>query len=221
MGKKEARLRFTNRASDAEIKRRYAKKGTRPGVDKERDEELRKLLPAIYSKIPDEPADFQQHPTEAKLWARAAWWSGKYSVPEIAEAINTPDITVYKWIRGNSHKPGWADDKEKADKRALVGAVRSNTVRMDKLMTEMLTVLETTIKRVIEENSQLTVDEFGKITNAFEKIFKIRQLELGRPTEIFAGEDGKMPTWMEIRQKLEEVDYVEVKSVEDLGDRGN
>ena len=217
MGKKDPSLRFTNRASDAEINRRYEKKGTRPRVDKDREKELDKLLPALYSKIPEEPVDFQQFPTEAKLWARAAWWSGKYSVPEIAEAINTPDITVYKWIRGNSIRPGWADDKEKADKRALVGAVRSNTVRMDKLMTKMLTVLETTIRRVIEENSQLTVDEFGKITNAFEKIFKIRQLELGRPTEIFAGEDGQMPTWMEIRKKLEEVDYVEVEMVKDIG----
>lgn len=206
--------RFTNRTTDSKRDKRYAGKGSRPRPDREKEEELAKLLPIVFSKIPDEPKDFHTHPTEAKLWARAAWWSGKYSVNEISEAINLKEATIYTWIRGNSRVKGWADEKDEADKKALKKELRNNSIRMKTLMEQMLTVLEKTVVGIIDENRRLSVDEFTKVTNAFEKIFKLRQLELGKPTEIFAGEDGKLPTWTEIRERMKEVDVPEYEVLE-------
>lgn len=206
--------RFVNRKSGKEIARLYANKGSKPRPDKEKEQELAELLPAIYCKIPEEPKNFREFPTEAKLWARAAWWSGKYSVPEIAESIGVKDQAVYTWVRGTAHVKGWAEDKEKEDQKALRKAVKNNSNRMQSLMDKMLTVLEKTVHGIIDENRRLSVDEFTKVTNAFEKIFKLRQLEMGKPTEIFAGDNGELPTWSEIREKLAAVDIPEYEVLE-------
>lgn len=178
-------------------------------LDHEQDAKMREMLPAIYSRIVDEPVDYHENPTEAKLWARWAWWTGKYSIAEIAENINASDFRIRSWIHGTTRTPGWAEEKEKDDRRALRKAIHGNTVRMDKILKQMLDILERTGTLFIEDNKQLTIAEFNMITNAFEKLHKVRQLEMGRPTEIFSGEDGKKFTWSDIRKQIEEVDVVE------------
>lgn len=188
--------------------------GRRTKEQIENEKEYGKLLPAIYCQIPEEPCDYTVEPTKAKLWARSAWWTGKYSAVELAEHINAPLRTLQNWIRGTRYHTGWAEDKDKADARAISRAVASNTIRMDKLLTQLISALEKSASMILDENRHLTVDEFNKLTNAFEKIFKLRQLELGRPTEIFAGEDGKLPTWSEIRAKIEAVEVPAYEVIE-------
>lgn len=162
-------------------------------------------LPSLVVEIPEDPPAYQEHKSAAKLWARDAWWTGKYSISEIAESISVSDSQIKNWIYGTRTRYGWAYDKEQAEKQVLKKTIKNNAVRLDDLIEKLITALERSASAILDENTQLTVDEFNKMVNAFEKIFKIRQLSLGKATEIFAGENGELPTWGEIMKKIEDV----------------
>lgn len=174
-------------------------------VDKEAEERLKELLPVVFCKIPEEPLDYHTHPTEAKLWCRAAWWSGKYTIAQLSDSINASHQIIGTWIHGTANRKGWAADKEASDKRAIKHVVRDNTIRMEATLSNMLTLLETSTIKLLEENATLPPAEFNMFMNAFDKLFKLRQLEMGRPTEIFA-ENGSQLSWTDIAQKMREVE---------------
>lgn len=186
-------------------KKKSGKKLPYNEVNEEAEARLNELLPVIFSQIPEEPVDYHTRPTEAKLWCRAAWWSGKYTIGQLSDAINATSFQISSWIHGTKHRRGWAVDKEIADKKALSGAVRDNTVRMEATLSNMLSLLESSTVKLLEENATLPPAEFNMFMNAFDKLFKLRQLEMGRPTEIFA-ENGSAMTWSDIRKKIEEVE---------------
>lgn len=173
--------------------------------------DYKQFLPSVIYAPSDGPCLYKEEPTRARLWARYAWFSEKYTVEEIAEEIGVTTNQIKAWIRGSQAFKGWAEERESADKRIVSRAVHNNAKRLSYLMDKMLTVLEASTQNIIDNRHMLTVNEYDKFVGAFEKVYKTRQLELGRPTEIL--EDGSKITWESIRKRLEEVDIIDYKKV--------
>lgn len=170
-------------------------------------------LPALVFEFNEDPTPYAEGKTRAKLWARWAWFSGNYSAKEIAEAIEVPDYQVYKWIRGTPNNIGWAKEKDKADKKAVEAVLKTQSRRLQGLMEDMLSSLELSAKELVENRHKLTISEFGQMTNALERIHKMKQLELGLPTENLGTSNA---SWSDLKKKMETVDILDLKEVEKI-----
>lgn len=179
--------------------------------------DLNKLYPVVIYAPSDEPVPYAEEPTKAKLWARYAWFSGKYTNKEIALAVDVDISVIARWVRGTQKTAGWSEEKESADKRIINRVVQTNVARINGTLSRMLDALELSANAIIENREMLTVAEFNQYVTAFEKLFKTRQLEMGRPTEILADGDGKEITWTDIKKRMEEVDILDYKAASKIG----
>jgi len=170
-------------------------------------------LPAVEYIEQDEPCDYHEHPVAAKLWARDAWWKGKYTLAEIAEAINVSERIIGVWIKGTQRFRGWSKEKELYDRKHLTKSIGRNSVRMESLITKMLSILERSAHNLIDNRHSLSVAEFNQFLNGFEKLFKTKQLERGQPTDIFA-EGASAPTWSEVVDRMKSVDILDYSELE-------
>lgn len=134
------------------------------------------------------------------------------SLAKIAEAIEVNQLTVQAWVNGNRTHEGWAKEKERIERDVVKRRLKSNRDRIDYVLSKVLTVLETTVDRVVNHREELGVSEFNQFVGSFERIFKLKQLEMGAPTEIFKTEDGKSLTWDAIRKEIQSVDILDYSS---------
>lgn len=187
-----------------------------PNLFTEHEEEVSNL-PAVI-KEPTEPCPYSENATQAYLWARTAWWRKWDTLKGISQAIEVPQWKIKKWIYEDG---GWKDLKAKENQRQLTKLIDGDLEKIDNLLTKIFRVLDASVEKVLDENQVLTIQEFGSLTSSAEKVFKIRQLLMGSPTEIFAGDGakGEDVTWSTMIEKLREVDIIDVADFKKVADK--
>lgn len=176
-----------------------AKLGNRPKV----------ILPKLTSYEAVDPPKYDENAMGAKLWAKAAWFTGQYTNQELADQIDVSLKTLQLWVRGHNKRSGWLYEKEQYEKKAMKKVVRNSASRMDDILSQMLSVFESGIKEIRESNQKLNVGELSALANSFEKLFKARQLSIGAPTDIFLDGNGKSLTWNQIKKEIQDVDILD------------
>ena len=171
------------------------------------------MLPSVVWSPVEEPVNFHEEPTKAKLWARWAWFSGKFSITEIAEAIGVAESTPRFWIRGNQKHKGWSQEKAELDRKYITKIVKDRNKEMSVLLDKMLHVIGKNLDDIIENRAELTISEMNQISSMYEKIFKTKQLSEGRPTDI----QGNLTTWDEVRDRMIEVDILDFSKAKKNG----
>jgi hypothetical protein len=184
------------------------RKGHKPSVVIENPENL----PSIVFELSDEPVPYHEQPYKAKLWAKYAWLNSSYSIAYIAESIEVGTGLVSKWINGTQKEKGWKEELELAEKRTVTNLVARNTKRIEYTLGKALDLLAMNTERLINERHQFSVAEYSMFTGAVERLFKLKQLEEGKPTEIVSA-DGKTLSWEAIRKQIEDVDILDYKKV--------
>jgi hypothetical protein len=140
---------------------------------------------------------------ELRAWALDKYLLG-YKQSDIAKALGLPLNNVHYWSKAD----GWDDAKDEAAEDAIREVVVLSADRIKTTLANTLTVIERNVKHYKEQDEPLTISEVDKLTNIFERLFKVSQLVTGNPTEIFQGENITIHT---ILAKLKEVDVIEYK----------
>jgi transcriptional regulator with XRE-family HTH domain len=196
--------------SESELKSKT--EDLRDDLEKAIDDEISKG----ESYTDDNPIKYADDPKQARDWARWAWLKKKGSVAQIAEAIEVSPTYIYRWIQGSKKAEGWAKTQENLDRRHLNRAIQTNSKRIHYVLNLMLDTLESSAQNLINNRHALTIGEFNQFTTAFEKLFKTRQLAMGRPTDIVEGEFKEI-SWHEVKQKLFDVDILDYKAIGQIG----
>lgn len=176
------------------------------------EEEL-KNLPAKL-EVPKEPCLYDENPLQAYMWARDAWWRGRESANSIANIINVPYYRVQTWIQGYGDEEGWKAAKARVLSRQFQRYQEDEAEKVEKILSKMFSLLGHSVEKLLDDNAKLSISEFRSMASAAENLFKMRQLMLGRSTEILGVGDNKDVTWDNIVQKIREVDILDYKAVE-------
>lgn len=176
-----------------------------------------KNLPAI-PEIPKEPCLYDEDPLGAYLWARDAWWRERETAKDIAALIGIPLHRVRLWIHGGGPEEGWKKSKSRAIQKLFSRFQQDEREKIENLLIKMLNILGASIEVLLDENVKLSVSEFNSMANAFEKLFKMRQLILGQATEIFGVGENKDVTWDNVVRKIREVDILDYEKVADIAE---
>lgn len=150
--------------------------------------------------IPDIPCSYADSPAAAKLWAKSMWLARLESAPKLAETIGVPNGTMYKWISS------WNREITDVESKALAKVEKKYSKRVEVIFNKMLQVMDKSANHILNSNMVLTIDQFKGFTSAAETLFKMKQLEEGKPTEIYGGETL---TWEKVLVRMKEVDIVE------------
>lgn len=169
-------------------------------------------LPSVVVELSDEPVSYEKEPYKAKLWAKYAWMNGSYNAGEIAEAIDTSKWRILRWINGTQATEGWKEELERAEARTVSNVVARNSKRIDYTLGKALDLLAINTERLVNERHHLSIPEYNMFVTAYEKLFKLKQLEEGKPTEI-VDDSGKEISWAKIREQIEAVDILDFKRV--------
>ena len=178
-------------------------------VGSKRSKNVKVTGPRLTDYEATEPPNYDTDPTLAKLWAKAAWFTERYTNQELADLINVSSRTINYWVKGNKKSSGWLYEKEKYEKKAIKKAVRNNSNRMDGILSQMLDVFEKGIKDIKDSNHSISIQEMSALSNSFEKLFKARQLSVGGPTDIYMGDNGRPLSWGQIKEQLQAVDILD------------
>ena len=184
----------------------------------EHDKDNAELLPAIIA-IPEDPCLYSEDATRAYIWARDAWWKGRHSIQEISEIIDVPYWKVRKWVAGTATEYGWAEQKEEVLKNTLRKTVEKEKDRVEYLIKKMVGILGRSVDRLDENKDALSVSEFSSFANSLEKIFKVHQLMLGNPTDIFGVNDASSMTWADVVTKIKENDILDYKETDKVSEK--
>lgn len=153
-----------------------------------------------HLELADTPPFYTDSPLEAKVWAQVAWMNKLESTPRIAELIGVAPVTVRNWITK------WKKKVDKFEADALEETVGKFSGRVETVLNKVLSVLDKSADHILENNVMLNVDQFKGFVSSAESLYKMRQLEEGKPTEIYS---SKNLTWEGVLVKLKEVDIVE------------
>ncbi len=153
-----------------------------------------------HLELADVAPFYNDNPVEAKVWAQVAWMNKLESTPRIAELIGVAPVTVRNWITK------WKKKVDKFEAEALESTVDKFSGRVESVLNKVLTVLDKSASHILENNVMLNVDQFKGFVSSAESLYKMKQLEEGKPTEIYS---SKNLTWEGVLVKLKEVDIVE------------
>ena len=173
-------------------------------------EEFDQNSPKLIWAPEEEPSNYYEEPAKAKLWARWAWFTGKYKQREIAEAICVTPTVIKSWIRGTSKVKGWSQERAELDGKLGKQLVKKKVAAIEENMDKMLKVIKRSMDEILDDNETLTVGEINQLSSAYDKLFKARQLSEGRPTDIYGDSNGTMVTWNEALEKLRGADIIDV-----------
>lgn len=197
------------------MKKRKNKKIKSITVSSSTEEWTGNTLPSIEVHIPEDPPNYKEEPYSAKLWAREAWFDGYMTVSQIAEAINTSNNTILKWIKGSRSERGWREEKETIAKRTIRSVSKRHAEKLIATMDKLLDLIEINTDRLLDNRIELGVHEYGQVITSFEKLYKLKQLSEGNPTEIIEGRIEDV-SWTHIKERLEAVDILDFKKVGEL-----
>jgi len=168
----------------------------------------------------DPPPQYSKDPTETKAWVKQRWWKKVNTLAELTELTGVPKATLENWIYGISLKDrenggfrkqkGWAAERDAQIEKKLKKVITDDSNRINLLIHKMLSILEESTKKFADTNEVLSLEQYTMFINAFEKLFKTRQLILGNPTEIY-GQGTSQITWEQVLEKLRKVDIIEYK----------
>ena len=161
-----------------------------------------------------EPCLYEEDPEKAYLWARDTWWRGRESAKDIAGIIDIPAYQLNTWINGRGQTLGWKEHKEDYNKKYLRRLLISDRERIDDTLKKMYGVVEQSVDRLLDNNHILSISETNSFTSSIEKLFKVRQLIMGSPTDIFAGDMRGEVTWATVVNKIKEVDILDYEMPE-------
>ena len=169
-------------------------------------------------EVPKEPCLYEENPLQAYMWARDAWWRGRESAKSISEIIDVPLYRVNTWVQGYGDQEGWKAAKARVLSRQFQRYQEDEAEKVEKILSKMFSLLGGSVEKLLDANVQLSVGEFRTMASAAESLFKMRQLMLGRSTEIFGVGDNKDVTWDNIVQKIREVDILDYKEVKNISE---
>lgn len=155
----------------------------------------------IELEVPDIPPFYSDDPVTAKNWAKYAWLNKLGSQTVLAEAVGVPKPTFSSWVSA------WKKELKVVEGEALKDAVEEYSKKIDSVLCKMLAVLDRSTESLLEQNVTLTVDQYNGFTGAAERFYKMKQLEAGKPTEIY-GHEANQLSWEKIVDRLKEVDVV-------------
>lgn len=166
-------------------------------------------------RIP-EPCLYEEDADRAYKWAMDAWWNERESLTNICNIIGVPRWKVNKWVLGEG---GWKEKKIKATKHQIAKQVESEKDRIDHLMKKIFGLLDRSVERLSDEMHVLSISEFNTFAGAAEKLFKIRQLMLGNPTDIFAEQGAAEVTWDKVIRRLKTVDILDFEAAAETAEK--
>lgn len=158
-------------------------------------------------KLPTEPVLFKDNPDLCKRWCRYMWWHRLMPLKAISEVTGCPRLLLTRWVNGKNRKDadGWAYQRKNVALEVVGGVIADEKARIDDTLERLLDVLEVYIEKLSNEGEDLSVEEIRSLTSTYKELFNIRQLLMGRPTEI----GDKKITWEIVMQKLKSVDIIE------------
>lgn len=195
-----------------ERRRKRKHKGLGRPKTKKSSEPTSPNLPAVVD-IPLEPCDYEINKYQAYLWARDAWFRERETAVDIAEIINVPMHKVNQWIHGQGGKEGWKAAKARFSENLFKRFRQDEKEKVTNLLHKMLEVLGNSAEYILSTNQKLNVTEFNTFCNAFEKLFKTRQLLLGQATDILGVGEYKDVSWANIVQRIKAVDILDYDGV--------
>lgn len=163
--------------------------------------------PDPNKEVPLDPPNYEEDPYLALLWAKDMWWRRIYTVNEICRLTRMPVHRLKKQLVGNKNEYGWVEEREKVQASLLRRTIQNDQARIDSLLQNILSVLEESTAAIMANGEGLTVEQYGKFIDSFDKLFKVRQLIIGSPTQIYGGD----MTWEKVLEKLRQVDIIEYK----------
>ena len=161
-------------------------------------------------EVSKSPPDFREDVHGALLWAKDKWWKRLRTHKEICEETHMPMHVLKARLMGDKYATGWVTERERAYKKVLQSTLATERLRIDKLLERMLGILEESTLSYMANSEELTLKQYDTFLTSFEKLFKMRQLIMGNPTEIYQQADM---TWDKVLAKLKTVDILDYEKL--------
>lgn len=160
-----------------------------------------------------EPCLYEEDADQAYEWALDAWWNERESATSICNIIGIPRWKLSQWMYGPD---GWKERKAKEIKKAITKQVENDKDKIQSLMAKMFKLLDRSVTRLSDDQHVLSVSEFNSFAGSVEKLFKVRQLMLGNPTDIFAEQGASDLTWDKVLHRLKTVDILDFEQTDKM-----
>lgn len=182
-----------------------------------RPEDPEDIPATIQVRIEGEDLEIPQWPTagnDVYEWCKLQWMRDAMSTEDMAVLTGVNRNRISGWISGSSRKDGkgWRHEREERLKQAVSIHLADESKRVQRLLDNMFGILERSVAKLVDERTELGVAAMQKFTTSVESLFKIRQLMVGNPTDIYA--DAGVQTWADVVKKLRAVDILDYKVME-------